>query len=109
MLEPTMTLGTMPSLKEDSLSGGTPRYRDIEAMAQTAEAAGFDSFWLADHVVFRSPEGENVGCWEAFTFLSALASVTSKIRRAMGAEKTEPSPTCSSITTTAMRGASAGA
>jgi probable F420-dependent oxidoreductase len=74
-----MKLGTMPSLKEDSLNGGKPRYRDIEAMAQTAEAAGFDSFWLADHVVFRSPEGENVGCWEAFTFLSALAGVTSKI------------------------------
>ena len=48
-----MKLGTMPSLKEDSLNGGKPSYRDIQAMAQASEAAGFDSFWLADHVVFR--------------------------------------------------------
>jgi probable F420-dependent oxidoreductase len=74
-----MKLGTMPSLKEDSLNGGTPRYRDIQTMAQTAEAVGFDSFWLADHVVFRAPEGENVGCWECFTFLSALAAATTTI------------------------------
>ncbi len=74
-----MKLGTMPSLKEDSLNGETPRYKQIEAMAMAAERAGFDSFWLADHVMFRSPEGENVGCWEAFTFLSALAAVTSRI------------------------------
>ncbi len=74
-----MKLGTMPSLKEDSLTSGTPRYRDIQAMAQTAEAVGFDSFWLADHVMFRAPEGENVGCWECFTFLSALAAATTKI------------------------------
>ncbi|HEY8292305.1 MAG TPA: LLM class flavin-dependent oxidoreductase, partial [Thermomicrobiales bacterium] len=74
-----MKLGVMPSLKEDSLNGGTPRYADIQAMAMATEAAGFDSFWLADHVVFRSPEGENVGCWEVFTFLSALAAATSRI------------------------------
>ncbi len=72
-----MKLGTMPSLKEDSLNGGTPTYKEIEAMAMAAEEATFDSFWLADHVMFHSPEGENVGCWEAFTFLSALAAVTS--------------------------------
>ncbi len=74
-----MKLGVMPSLKEASLNGGTPRYREIEAMAKATEAAGFDSFWLADHVIFRSPEGENAGCWEAFTFLSALAAMTARI------------------------------
>ena len=74
-----MKLGVMPSLQENSLNGGTPRYADIQAMALATEAAGFDSFWLADHVIFHSPEGENVGCWEVFTFLSALAAVTSRI------------------------------
>ncbi len=74
-----MKLGTMPSLKEDSLNGGKPSYKQIEAMAMAAEAAGFDSFWLADHVMFRSPDGENIGCWECFTFLSALAAVTTRI------------------------------
>ncbi len=74
-----MKMGTMPSLKEDSLNGGKPSYKNIEAMAIAAETAGFDSFWLADHVMFRSPDGENVGCWECFTFLSALAAVTTRI------------------------------
>ncbi len=74
-----MKLGVMPSLREDSLNGGTPRYKDIEEMAKATESAGFDSFWLADHVIFRSPGGENAGQWEAFTFLSALAAATSRI------------------------------
>ncbi len=74
-----MKLGTMPSLKEDSLNGGKPSYKDIEAMAMAAEAAGFDSFWLADHVMFRAPDGENGGCWEVFTFMSAVAAATSRI------------------------------
>ncbi len=74
-----MKLGTMPSLKDDSLGGETPRYRDIQAMAQAAEAIGLDSFWLADHVLFRAPTGENIGTWEGFTFLSALAAATTRI------------------------------
>ncbi|MHB8648058.1 MAG: LLM class flavin-dependent oxidoreductase [Thermomicrobiales bacterium] len=74
-----MKLGVMPSLKEASLNGGTPRYTEIEALAKATEAAGFDSFWLADHVIFQSPDGSLAGQWEAFTFLSALAAVTSRI------------------------------
>ena len=74
-----MRIGTMPSLKEDSLRGGPVRYRDIREMAQTAEALGFDSFWLADHLIFRNPDGEWVGTWEGFTFLSAVAAVTTRI------------------------------
>jgi probable F420-dependent oxidoreductase len=74
-----MKIGTMPSVKEYSLRGETPRWADIKEMAQTAEAVGFDSFWLADHVLFQSPEGEFAGAWEGFTFLSAIAAVTSRI------------------------------
>src|SRR3954469_14963704 len=68
-----MRIGTMPSLKKDSLRGGPVRYRDIKEMALTAEALGFDSFWLADHLIFRNPDGKYVGTWEGFTLLSALA------------------------------------
>jgi probable F420-dependent oxidoreductase len=74
-----MQIGTMPSLKEDSLNGGIVRYRDIRAMAQTAEALGFDSFWLADHLLFRNADGRAIGAWEGFTFLSAVAAVTTRI------------------------------
>ena len=74
-----MKLGMMPSLGEGSLDGGTPRFADIKAMAQTAEAIGLDSYWLADHLIYRYPERDESGCWEVFTFLSAVASVTSRI------------------------------
>jgi probable F420-dependent oxidoreductase len=77
--ERRMKIGVMPGTDEGSLDGATPRFRDILALAQAAEQAGFDSFWLADHFLFRSPEEEERGCWEAFTFLSALAATTTRI------------------------------
>src|SRR3954453_4528333 len=48
-------------------------------MALTAEAIGLDSFWLADHVIFRNRDGTYAGTWEGFTFLSALAAVTTRL------------------------------
>ena len=74
-----MKLGVMPSLSERSFDGGTPRYADIQAMAQTAERIGLDSFWLPDHLIYRSPERGVSGRWEVFTFMSAVAAVTSRI------------------------------
>lgn len=74
-----MKIGVMPSLGEGSLNGDTPRYRDIQVMAQAAEGIGLDSFWLADHLIYRYPDKDENGCWEVFTFLSAVAAVTSKI------------------------------
>lgn len=74
-----MKLGVMTPIRENSLHGGTPRYKDVEAMAKAAEAAGFDSLWLPDHVIFRGADDENVGVWECFTFLGALAAATDRI------------------------------
>ncbi len=74
-----MKLGVMPSLGEGSMDDKTPHYTDIQAMAQTAERIGLDSFWLADHLIYRYPGKDENGCWEVFTFLSAVAAVTSKI------------------------------
>jgi alkanesulfonate monooxygenase SsuD/methylene tetrahydromethanopterin reductase-like flavin-dependent oxidoreductase (luciferase family) len=48
-------------------------------MAQMAEALGLDSFCVFDHMLYRYPDLE-LGCWEAFTFLGALAASTSTIR-----------------------------
>jgi len=75
-----MKLGLIPSIDEASVSGQTPRFRDLQAAAQAAEQVGFDSLWLADHLIFRFPGEEERGCWEVFTFLSALAAVTSRIQ-----------------------------
>lgn len=49
--------------------------------AKFAEAAGFDSLWLVDHVYGFPPEG---GILEPWTVLSALAPITSRV--ALGAQ-----------------------
>ena len=46
---------------------------------QICEQIGIDSFWTADHLVYRFPGEEERGCWEVFTFLSALAAVTTRL------------------------------
>src|SRR5919206_607384 len=46
------------------------------AMARRAEAAGFDSIWVGDHLLYREPER---GPWEAWTLLAALAAATERV------------------------------
>jgi alkanesulfonate monooxygenase SsuD/methylene tetrahydromethanopterin reductase-like flavin-dependent oxidoreductase (luciferase family) len=46
--------------------------------ARWAESVGFDSLWLYDHVLFRSP-GWPDGTWECWTVLSALAEATQRV------------------------------
>ncbi len=48
-------------------------------LALAAEAEGLDSVWLADHLLYKPPEGELVGMTEAWTLLSALAAVTRRV------------------------------
>jgi len=48
-------------------------------MARTAEAAGFDSLWLGDHLLYDLPGGLTRGPWEAWTSLAALAAVTERV------------------------------
>src|SRR5260370_3515318 len=74
-----MKLGVTLGIGEGSLQGRTPTFRDIQAAAQAAERAGFDSLWVADHLIYRFPGQEEKGTWEAFTMLSALAAVTTRI------------------------------
>lgn len=63
---------------EGGEQAATPRYREVRELALQAEAAGFDSLWLYDHLLFRSDE-ETRGQWECFTFLSGLAEATERI------------------------------
>ncbi|MCP3976677.1 MAG: LLM class flavin-dependent oxidoreductase [bacterium] len=52
-----------------------PEYR---AMAVGAEAVGFDSLWLGDHLLYDKPDGPK-GPWECWTLLAAIAAVTEKV------------------------------
>src|SRR5260370_1972752 len=74
-----MKLGIALGIEEGSLQGRTPTFRDIQATAQAAEQAGFDSLWVADHLIYRFPGQEEEGTWEAFTMLSALAALTTRL------------------------------
>jgi alkanesulfonate monooxygenase SsuD/methylene tetrahydromethanopterin reductase-like flavin-dependent oxidoreductase (luciferase family) len=52
------------------------RWPEYVAMARAAEASGFDSIWLGDHLLYADGRGP----WEAWTLLSALAAVTERVR-----------------------------
>jgi len=73
-----MKIGLIAGLEENGFGGKTPHYCDLQALALAAEQVGFDSFWLADHFIYRTPD-EEVGQWEVFTFLAGIAAATSRI------------------------------
>ena len=51
---------------------------ELISMAQTAEAVGFDSIWLGDHLLYDLDVGPR-GPWEVWTSLAVLANVTSRV------------------------------
>jgi probable F420-dependent oxidoreductase len=55
------------------------RWPEYVAMARLAEDVGFDSIWLGDHLLYRTPNLGARGPWEAWTMLGALAASTSRI------------------------------
>jgi alkanesulfonate monooxygenase SsuD/methylene tetrahydromethanopterin reductase-like flavin-dependent oxidoreductase (luciferase family) len=66
-------LGVRPEL-------GRPHgYPEVRDMAVAAEAAGFDSVWLYDHLLYRSAGQPTRGIWECWTMLSALADATKTV------------------------------
>ena len=63
----------------NALPENTPRrYETIRAIVTQAEADGFDSIWLADHLLYRDADG-TTGIWECWTVLSALAEATRQV------------------------------
>lgn len=54
-------------------------WSELIAMARAAEAVGFDSIWLGDHLLYDLPDGSVRGPWEVWTSLAALAAVTTRV------------------------------
>jgi probable F420-dependent oxidoreductase len=52
---------------------------ELFAMARTAEAVGFDSLWVGDHLLYDLPGSVTRGPWEAWTSLAALAAATERV------------------------------
>jgi alkanesulfonate monooxygenase SsuD/methylene tetrahydromethanopterin reductase-like flavin-dependent oxidoreductase (luciferase family) len=62
------------------MSGGVHSWTDVLGFARAAETAGFDSIWVADHMLFRMEgETETQGRWECWSLLAALATVTKRV------------------------------
>jgi probable F420-dependent oxidoreductase len=55
------------------------RWPELLEMARLAEAIGFDSLWLGDHLLYRAADGTTRGPWEAWTTLAAIAASTERI------------------------------
>jgi alkanesulfonate monooxygenase SsuD/methylene tetrahydromethanopterin reductase-like flavin-dependent oxidoreductase (luciferase family) len=74
-----MRIGVVMPIGEDDATGATPGYAEIRAIAHQAEAAGFNSIWVYDHLLFRLPDQPTGGIWEAWTLLAALAEATERV------------------------------
>ena len=74
-----MKIGLMVFLANDRENNGKRPYDAIRAVTQEAEANGFDSIWLADHLLYRKPGEPTRGIWECWTMLAALAEATQRV------------------------------
>src|SRR3954452_22008491 len=55
------------------------RWPEYLAMARAAEAVGFDSIWMGDHLLYRGDGRPERGPWESWTLLAALAASTERV------------------------------
>ena len=69
----------MMPISEGELSGRTASYAELREIAQAAEAAGLDSIWVYDHLLFRFPPEPTSGIYEAWSVLAALAADTARV------------------------------
>jgi alkanesulfonate monooxygenase SsuD/methylene tetrahydromethanopterin reductase-like flavin-dependent oxidoreductase (luciferase family) len=56
------------------------RWPELLAIARAAEAAGYDSIWVGDHMLYRDDGRPERGPWDAWTTLAALAAATRRVR-----------------------------
>ncbi len=54
-------------------------WADLAVMARRAEEVGFDSLWVGDHLLYRTPGEAPKGPWEAWSLLAALAAITERV------------------------------
>jgi alkanesulfonate monooxygenase SsuD/methylene tetrahydromethanopterin reductase-like flavin-dependent oxidoreductase (luciferase family) len=73
-----MRIGLNLPAVEGSMAGGTARWADLLSLAREAEAAGFDSLWMPDHLQVTWSDHTR-DAWECWTLLAALAAVTSRV------------------------------
>jgi alkanesulfonate monooxygenase SsuD/methylene tetrahydromethanopterin reductase-like flavin-dependent oxidoreductase (luciferase family) len=55
------------------------RWAELLDMVRAAEDLGYDSVWVGEHLLYRWPDREPRGPWEAWTLMAAIAASTSRI------------------------------
>jgi probable F420-dependent oxidoreductase len=56
------------------------RWPELRRLALAAEAAGFDSVWVGDHLLYRGDGRPERGPWDCWTTLAGLAVATERVR-----------------------------
>jgi alkanesulfonate monooxygenase SsuD/methylene tetrahydromethanopterin reductase-like flavin-dependent oxidoreductase (luciferase family) len=72
-----MKVGVMLPFGEDEATHIVPSWSHLRDLALTADQAGLDSIYGADHLIFRGDRTE--GIREGWTALTAVAAVTSRV------------------------------
>ncbi|HSL76411.1 MAG TPA: LLM class flavin-dependent oxidoreductase [Candidatus Limnocylindrales bacterium] len=70
---------TVPLAQDDTAEGRSPTFDETLRFARHAEAAGLDSIWVFDHLLFRSEGEPDEGIREAWTTKAALAALVPRI------------------------------
>ncbi len=71
---------TLPMADGDAPDGRAPTYEATLAFARLAEAAGLDSIWAFDHLIFRIRDEPDGGVREGWTTLAAIAAVVPRVK-----------------------------
>jgi probable F420-dependent oxidoreductase len=74
----TMKIGLIIEISQDE-RGNILAWDQVAAFARQAEATGYDSVWICDHLLHRFEGKPTVGFHECWTVLSGLAVVTSRV------------------------------
>jgi len=73
-------VGLILTTVEDRERNWILSWNEVRELVQTAEAVGFDSVWIPDHLIHEPEDVEPYGIWEAWSLIAALAAVTERIR-----------------------------
>jgi probable F420-dependent oxidoreductase len=69
----------LPTFDQPWVQTSAPRWGDLLDVSCHAEAVGFDSLWVPDHLHIRDDDGEHLGVWEGWSLLAALAALTDRV------------------------------
>jgi len=74
-----MKVGLFVFTADDRYDYSVRHYDAMRGIVQQAESDGFDSIWLADHLLYRNPGEPTRGVWDCWTMLPALAEATRRV------------------------------